>query len=101
MAKLFVDDNDREQYHDNLKRLAGKLNETNLKPKHEDSFRILKSYGYKFNGRTPNNKAEWYRRGNHEVHIKDDGTWNHNYYGDDTFGTSHTDLESHLKKVHR
>ena len=83
------------------------LNEENLKSKHPDSFRILKNHSYNLVRVDPEDKSEKYRRKgfSHEVNIYSDGTWFHSYAGGTYHslgqGSSHKDLEVHLKKVHK
>lgn len=81
--------------------------EENLKSKHPDSFKALKSYGYKFIGHGNEDGKEHqevYRNRNtgHVVAVKDSGTWSlgHSDHRVMHVGKSHSDLSVILKKVH-
>lgn len=87
--------------------MAKLIVEENLKSKHPDSFKVLKSYGYRFLGYEEGNDpspVEVFSRGDsNNVHIDDSGRWlhYHDLHGEDTRGKSHSDLKVHLNKVHR
>ena len=81
--------------------MAKLIVEENLKSKHSDSFKHLKSHGYKL---IDKRDGEVYRNPNtgHKVVIANNGTWVLGHTDDRVHhtGKSHSDLSVILKKVH-
>lgn len=82
--------------------MAKLITEENLKSKHPESFKALKSHGYVLTD-TAGYESYSLHRG-HRVNIYDDGTWKYKHVDgihNRASGKSHSDLKVHLNKAHK